>query len=104
MENDVSSWNGICIVYKANLLGSIEIAPNWNDTKKLGYDLPFVQLPKTTDIKTKDFLWEDFKQAGWGDAKMSGMEVAKQMSSIAVKWQAKDGTDFDFKIVAIGKY
>lgn len=102
--NDVSSWNGICIVYKSNLEGSIEIVPNYTDVIYIGYAFPIVYLPKTPKIKKMDFLWSDFIAPDWGINKMTGMAVAKEMSAIAIKWQAKSGVVFDFKIVSIGKY
>lgn len=103
MENDVSSWKGICIVYTSDAAGTIEIAPKRVD--EIHGEFPYVSLPKASiNIRKMDFLWSDFKGPSWAKNKITGMEVAERMNSIAITWQARTGTNFDFRIVSIGKY
>ena len=101
---DASSMGGIRITYTSDAAAVLELGLGDMMDAELGYDLPYVNLPKATAPTTKAFTWADFKQAGWGRTKISGDLAAKTLAAIKFKIQGKDGMFGNFNIMAVGAY
>jgi hypothetical protein len=69
---------------------------------ELGYDIPFASLPKATSTVVKEIPWSNFKQAGWGNGKITGEEAATMLKSVRFKIQAKDGATGGFNVMSVG--
>ena len=103
---DASSWEGICITYTSEVLPSIELGLSEDVEASIGKANPaYSLLPKASVPVTKNIAWSDFTQPSWyiGEKKMSGIEAAKQLTSIRFKMQAKDGK-YSFNISRIDSY
>ncbi|WP_407450397.1 T9SS C-terminal target domain-containing protein [Fibrobacter sp.] len=99
---DATAMGGVCIAYSVDVGASLEMGLGDAEDKVLGYDNPFVTLAKSTTGTVKEFAWSGFKQAGWGDGKITGDEAAAKLVALKFKIQAKDGTSGEFNIMAIG--
>ena len=99
---DASAMGGICIVYSSDAMAALELGLSDDKEAELGYDIPFASLPKSTSATTKDLPWSSFKQAGWGNGKISGEEAASMLKSVRFKIQGKDGSTGAFNIMMIG--
>ena len=99
---DATAMGGVCIAYSVDVGASLEMGLGDAEDKALGYDNPFVTLTKSTAGTVKDFTWANFKQAGWGDGKITGDEAATKHVALKFKIQAKDGTTGSFNIMSIG--
>jgi hypothetical protein len=93
---------GVCIAYSVDVGASLEMGLGDAEDKALGYDNPFVTLAKSATGTVKEFAWSGFKQAGWGEGKITGDEAAAKLVALKFKIQAKDGTSGEFNIMAIG--
>ena len=104
-EKDISSWKGICMAYETSVAASLEIGLDRElEVNMYRYALPFVSLPKTTSgRRVVDIPWDEFKQPGWGEEKISGMEAAKKAVRIRFRMQAKTGVTGDFAIYTVGR-
>lgn len=100
---DVTDWEGICIVYSSDVAMTAILDVGEDLNTELGYDLPFVSLPKSTSGVMKEFTWSQFRQAGWGSGRMTGTTAATVLQAIKFQWQAADKTQGTFRIHAIGK-
>ena len=101
-QADASAMGGVCITYSVDVGASLEMGLGDAEDKALGYDNPFVTLTKSTAGTVKDFTWANFKQAGWGDGKITGDEAAAKLVALKFKIQAKDGTTGYFNVMTIG--
>ncbi|OWV14456.1 hypothetical protein [Fibrobacter sp. UWB5] len=101
---DASSMGGIRITYTSDAPAVLELGMGDYMDQKVGYDVPFVTLPKATAPTTKVFTWADFKQAGWGSGKITGEEAATMLAVIKFKIQSKSGSTGSFNIMAIGAF
>ncbi len=101
---DATAMGGVCIAYSVDVGATLEMGLGDAEDKALGYDNPFVTLAKSTAGTTKEFTWANFKQAGWGDGKITGDEAAAKLVALKFKIQAKDGTTGKFNIMAFGAY
>jgi hypothetical protein len=99
---DATAMGGVCIAYSVDVGASLEMGLGDAEDKALGYDNPFVTLAKSTTGTVKEFAWSGFKQAGWGEGKITGDEAAAKLVALKFKIQAKDGTSGEFNIMAIG--
>ena len=99
---DATAMGGVCIAYSVDVGASLEMGLGDAEDKALGYDNPFVTLAKSTAGTVKEFAWSGFKQAGWGDGKITGDEAAAKLVALKFKIQAKDGTTGSFNIMSIG--
>ncbi len=99
---DATAMGGVCIAYSVDVGASLEMGLGDAEDKALGYDNPFVTLTKSTAGTVKDFTWANFKQAGWGDGKITGDEAAAKLVALKFKIQAKDGTTGYFNVMTIG--
>ena len=99
---DATAMGGVCIAYSVDAGASLEMGLGDAEDKALGYDNPFVTLAKSSGGTVKEFTWANFKQAGWGDGKITGDEAAAKLVALKFKIQAKDGTTGKFNIMSIG--
>lgn len=101
---DISNWGGICLSYQSDAAISMEIGYDEANEAEVGFDVPFVSLPKASNGTQKCFTWSQFKQAGWGTKKIAPEDNAKNVTAIRIKFQAKTGTTANFRIDAVSKY
>ena len=99
---DATAMGGVCIGYSVDVGATLEMGLGDAEDKAIGYDNPFVTLAKSTAGTVKEFAWSGFKQAGWGDGKITGEEAAAKLVALKFKIQAKDGTSGSFNIMSIG--
>ncbi len=98
---DISSWNGLCIIYKANAYMGLEIHPA-NEATVTKYDNPVATLykpTKTTSAYIVNIPWSEFEQGGWGKS-VAISTVTKSTAVISFKFT----NNTSFSIYAIGKY
>ena len=69
---DASAWGGVCITYTVDVKASLEMGLGDTKDSELGYDVPFVSLPKSASANEVCTAWSGFKQAGWGKGKITG--------------------------------
>ena len=100
-EVDATAWGGICITYTSDV--SVALLLGLSDEKEdaIGYDNPFVSLPKASAATEVCSAWEKFKQAGWGTGKVTGDEAAAALVAVKFKIQADDSTTGKFSITGI---
>ena len=100
-EVDATAWGGICITYTSDV--SVALLLGLSDEKEdaIGYDNPFVSLPKASAATEVCTAWERFKQAGWGTGKVTGDEAAAALVAVKFKIQADDSTTGKFSITGI---
>lgn len=101
---DASSWGGVCIAYSSDANATLEMGLGDAGDAAIGFDNPFVSLPKSATGSVVNKSWEDFKQAGWGKGKITGAEAATKLAAIKFKIQGKDGTTGSFNIMSVGAY
>jgi hypothetical protein len=101
---DASAMGGIIVTYSSSMGATLELGLGEEMDRSIGYDNPFVVLPKNTNGTVKEFKWSEFKQAGWGDVEITGEEAAKKLASIRFRVQGKDGSKGEFNIKAIKAY
>lgn len=98
---DASAWGGLCITYTVDVTAFLELSLGEEIDAAVGYDIPYVSLPKTAAGNSECFTWDEFKQAGWGRGKVSGSEAGASLASVRLKIQAADGTTGRFNIISI---
>ncbi|WP_290743966.1 hypothetical protein [Fibrobacter sp. UBA4309] len=98
---DASAWGGLCITYTVDVAASLELGLGDAADASIGYDNPFVALPKSASPNQVCTAWSGFKQAGWGKGKVSGFEAGASLASVKFKIQAADGTAGLFNIISI---
>lgn len=99
---DATAMGGICIGYSVDAAAALEMGLGDAVDATLGYDNPFVTLPKSATGVVKEFTWDKFKQAGWGKGKISGAEAAAKLVALKFKIQAASGTSGQFNIMSFG--
>lgn len=96
---DISSWNGLCIIYEANASMGVEIHPA-NEATVTKYDNPIANLKKSgTTTYIVNIPWSEFEQGGWGKS-VAISTVTKSTAVISFKFT----NNTSFSIYAIGKY
>ena len=100
---DLTDWGGICITYTSDMNASLEMLPDGEMERFLGFDVPFVSLLKQSNAIEKCFEWSKFIQAGWGAEKISGDVAATYVKDIAFKIQGSDGSTGKFNIIRLRK-
>ena len=102
---NVCGWGGLCIAYTADVDAVLELSMGRaRDSALVGFDLPYVKLPKTEIDDRSCFQWSQFRQGGWGPRKITGDEIATTLAAIRFKIQGKDGTTGEFNVKTIGTY
>ena len=100
-EVDATAWGGICITYTVDAPATLELGLSDEKEDAIGYDNPFVSLPKASAATEVCTAWEKFKQAGWGTGKVTGDEAAAALVAVKFKIQADDSTTGKFSITGI---
>ena len=98
---DATAWGGVCITYTVDAPATLELGLGDDKDASIGYDNPFVSLPKSASANEVCTPWSGFKQAGWGKGKVSGDEAGASLAAIKFKIQAADGTTGSFNISAV---
>jgi hypothetical protein len=104
LSADISSWNGICVVYSMSVAPSLELDLGDSLNKELGFALPGVSLSRSSTSLAKCYTWDKFEMPSWAknvEHKITGEEAAKHVVRIVMKIQAKPG-DYVFSITGIG--
>jgi len=101
---DATAMGGVCYTYTVDSPAALEMGLGDEVDGTLGYDNPFVSLPKAATATTKEFEWSKFKQAGWGKGKITGADAAAKLVALKFKIQAADGTSGQFNIMQVGAY
>lgn len=101
---DASSWGGVCIAYSSDAAATLEMGLGNAGDASIGFDNPFVSLPKSPTGSVVNKSWADFNQTGWGSGKITGTEAATKLAAIKFKIQGKDGTTGSFNIMSVGAY
>jgi len=102
---DASSWEGICITYTSETPPSLQLGLSGDVEKSINEANPSAELTKASVSTKKCFAWSDFVQPSWykGETKISGIEAAKQLTSVRFKIQATEG-NYKFNIKFIDSY
>ena len=100
-EVDATAWGGICITYTSDVYVALLLGLSDEKEDAIGYDNPFVSLPKASAATEVCTAWERFKQAGWGTGKVTGDEAAAALVAVKFKIQADDSTTGKFSITGI---
>ena len=95
---DASAWGGICITYTVDIGATLELGLGDDKDASIGYDNPFVNLPKSATDNEVCTEWAGFKQAGWGTGKVTGDEAGAALAAVKFKIQAADGSTGQFNI------
>jgi hypothetical protein len=98
---DATAWGGICITYTVDAPATLELGLGDDKDASIGYDNPFVSLPKSASANEVCTQWAGFKQAGWGKGKVSGDEAGAALAAVKFKIQAADGTTGSFNITKV---
>ena len=98
---NASAWGGLCITYTVDVAASLELGLGDAADASIGYDNPFVALPKSASPNQVCTAWSGFKQAGWGKGKVTSDEASASLASVKFKIQAADGTFGSFNIISI---
>ena len=99
---DATAMNGVCIGYSVDDDATLELSPGDTEDAAIGWDNPFVNLPKSSSGIVKEFTWKQFGRIG--DQVNSGEVAAKKLVTIKFKIQAKDGATGNFNIMSFGAY
>ena len=98
---DATAWGGVCITYTVDAPATLELGLGDSKDASIGYDNPFVSLPKASAASEVCTPWSGFKQAGWGKGKVTGDEAGAALAAVKFKIQAADGTTGSFNISAV---
>ena len=98
---DVSRAGGICITYTSTASAVLELGFNDEIDEAIGYDYPYVSLPKSETADEVCTTWGKFKQAGWGKGKVTGDDASLNLSTIRFKIQQADSTTGSFNVIAV---
>lgn len=103
---DISSWNGICVLYQGSISPTIQLDLGDSVNQKIGRTLPSVKI--LSQEEPQCFEWNQFKQSDLDDdaEAISGEEAAKKVVRIIFHFQEQPNTEFDgyesFEFIAIG--
>ena len=98
---NVTGWEGICITYTVSVSASLELGLGDTKDAAIGYDNPYTTLPKSETADEVCTTWGKFKQAGWGQGKVTGEEAGAALASVKFKIQAATGTSGSFNISGV---
>ena len=99
---DISAWGGLCVTYSS--ANDIELDMSFGDEgdARVGYSLPYVIMPKSTERTEKCFKWKSFGLAGMPPGYLEA--AVKQIASIKFRIQGESGTEGEFNIMSVGSY
>ena len=101
---DISSWKGVCVVYKSDVQFSLEMGLSAEMESK-GYVGPNATIPATASIAMIDLPWENFHNSAW-DAQILVEEAVQQIASlrfVAIGQTGVKEPQGDFAIYSIGR-
>ena len=105
---DVSSWEGVCIVYTLDHPGHLEMGFTESLEQEMKGNLHSVTILKSTTGTAVSFKWSDFKQSSWKEGEeglaLTGDAAAKKLVSLKFKIQGESGESGEFNLIAVGKY
>ena len=100
---DISSWEGVCVLYKSDVSIGLEIGLTPEREEFVGYNVPVAIMRKSSDISVVDLPWSKFKGGvGWGNP-IPPAEAAKEAVSMRFKMDGVIGSQGDFAIYSIGR-
>ena len=99
---DISAWGGLCVTYSS--ANDIELDMSFGDEgdARVGYSLPYVIMPKSTERTEKCFKWKSFGLAGMPPGYLEA--AVKHIASIKFRIQGESGTEGEFNIMSVGSY
>lgn len=99
---DISSWDGICVVYDAEQDFYASFQPDEPFQIEMEYD-DYVYLMKKGTNVTVDIPWTEFDQAGWGVARDRD-EVLSRVAAIVFVFKGYGyGESVSFNIRSVGR-
>ena len=101
---DATAMGGVCIVYTSDMSATIEMSLGDDGDREIGYNVPYVTLPKSSVVRKEEFTWAQFRQASWGRIYISGEDAATRLAALNFKIQGKNGSKGTFNIMTIGPY
>lgn len=100
-DTDITSWNGMCLVYTATQDFYVTLR-FLGDDNSVAYDYFQAKIPATSSKSLVNASWNDFVQEGWG--KPFTLSVALLVATkIEFTFKGDAGTTNAFSIYAIGK-
>ena len=99
---DISAWGGLCVAYSST--HDIQLELDFSDAADaaIGYDNPYVNLPKSTEGIVKCLRWKNFHSMTWSEEALA--KAVSKTATIKFKFQGKDKTKGEFNIMSIGSY
>lgn len=95
---DASAWNGVCVAYTSDSPIKVEMSLGDAVNAEIGYDFPYVTMPKSETAVAKCYKWSQFS-SGWGAN--SGTTAAEKLVALHFKIQSKTGTTGAFNILGV---
>lgn len=99
---DISSWNGLCIVYESSAPFKLGIMHN---AELYGYDYNMVVVPASISTVVRNFEWNQFTQGGWGSKKNPVESAVKESHGIMMHYTTSLSPSLEGVVLikAIGK-
>lgn len=99
---DISAWGGLCVAYSSTSAIKLLLGYSDNYEAAVGYDLPHVTMPISTEGTVECYRWNQFG-IGWGvDPHMD--QLVKKAASVKFRIQGKSGTTGEFNIMSVSSY
>ena len=86
LSGDVSSWEGICVSYTAEIPIVLELGMTRDVEDSIGHDNPYVVLPVSRNNNVVCTGWDGFKQKGTSGKVMLGASAAKRLALVRFKF------------------
>ena len=99
---DISAWGGLCVAYSSTNNIQLELGFGDAGDATIGFDNPYVNLPKSTEGIVKCISWKNFHSMTWSEDALA--KAVKHVATIKFKFQGKDKTKGEFNIMSIGSY
>lgn len=99
---DITTWEGLCVAYSSTSAIKLLLGYSDNYEAAVGYDLPHVTMPISTEGTVECYRWNQFG-IGWGmDSHME--ELVKKAAAVKFRIQGKSGTTGEFNIMSVSSY
>lgn len=106
IPTDISSWNGICILYEGSISPTLQLDLGETINQKIGFSLPSVKV--SSQKEPQCFEWNQFQQPDFNGEfeHISGEEAAKKVVRIIFLFQEQPNVELDgyeiIEFIAIG--
>ena len=100
---NISSWGGLCIIYKADAAVKLRIVPT-NAQILTEYNDHAAYLPASTNAARANINWGYFVQDPWANRKVSIDAVVELADIIGLNFFSQGSSMNNFSVIAIGKY